>query len=85
MHLVAYFSYFSAHFPIYCCNTFPNYFSKLKKNQLYYQQNNSYKVQFKGYVQEYLTLSQWDLCTAALLPEVKPAPCFLSAIIGQID
>jgi len=25
------------------------------------------------------------LCTAALLPELKPAPCFLSAIIGQID
>jgi len=25
------------------------------------------------------------LCTAALLPELQPAPCFLSAIIGQID
>jgi len=25
------------------------------------------------------------LCTAALLPEPQPAPCFLSAIIGQID
>jgi len=24
------------------------------------------------------------LCTAALLPELKPGPCFLSAIIGQI-
>jgi len=24
-------------------------------------------------------------CTASLLPELKPAPCFLSAIIGQID
>jgi len=24
------------------------------------------------------------LCTAALLPELKPAPCFLSVIIGQI-
>jgi len=23
------------------------------------------------------------LCTAALLPELKPAPCFLSDIIGQ--
>jgi len=23
------------------------------------------------------------LCTAALLPELKPAPCFLSAIIGR--
>jgi len=23
------------------------------------------------------------LCTAALLPEHQPAPCFLSAIIGQ--
>jgi len=22
-------------------------------------------------------------CTAALLPELKPAPCFLYAIIGQ--
>jgi len=28
---------------------------------------------------------QWALCTAALLPELQPAPCFLSAIIGQID
>jgi len=28
---------------------------------------------------------QLALCTAALLPELKPAPCFLSAIIGQID
>jgi len=25
------------------------------------------------------------LCTAALLPEIKPAPCFLSAFIGQIQ
>jgi len=25
------------------------------------------------------------LCTAALLPELQPAPCFLSVIIGQID
>jgi len=25
------------------------------------------------------------LCTAALLPELQPAPCFLSSIIGQID
>jgi len=25
------------------------------------------------------------LCTAALLPELQPAPCFLSAIIVQID
>jgi len=25
------------------------------------------------------------LCPAALLPELQPAPCFLSAIIGQID
>jgi len=25
------------------------------------------------------------ICTAALLPELQPAPCFLSAIIGQID
>jgi len=25
------------------------------------------------------------LCTAALLPELQPAPCFLSAIIGQTD
>jgi len=25
------------------------------------------------------------LCTAALLPELKPAPCFLSVIIGQIN
>jgi len=23
------------------------------------------------------------LCTAPLLPELQPAPCFLSAIIGQ--
>jgi len=30
-------------------------------------------------------LVQWALCTAALLPELKPAPCFLSVIIGQID
>jgi len=28
---------------------------------------------------------QWALCPAALLPELQPAPCFLSAIIGQID
>jgi len=28
---------------------------------------------------------EWALCTAALLPELKPAPCFLSAIIGPID
>jgi len=29
----------------------------------------------------------WELalCTAALLPELQPAPCFLSSIIGQID
>jgi len=27
--------------------------------------------------------SQWALCPAALLPELQPAPCFLSAIIGQ--
>jgi len=25
------------------------------------------------------------LCPAALLPELQSAPCFLSAIIGQID
>jgi len=25
------------------------------------------------------------LCPAALLPELQPAPCFLSDIIGQID
>jgi len=24
------------------------------------------------------------LCTAALLPELKPAPCFLSAIIDKL-
>jgi len=29
--------------------------------------------------------SQWALCPAALLPELQPASCFLSAIIGQID
>jgi len=29
--------------------------------------------------------AQWALCPAALLPELQPAPCFLSAIIGQID
>jgi len=27
--------------------------------------------------------AQMTLCTAALLPELKPAPCFLSAIIGR--
>jgi len=27
--------------------------------------------------------SQW--VTAALLPELQPAPCFLSVIIGHID
>jgi len=27
----------------------------------------------------------WALCPAELLPELQPAPCFLSAIIGQID
>jgi len=27
--------------------------------------------------------SQLALCTAALLPELQPAPCFLFAIIGQ--
>jgi len=26
---------------------------------------------------------QLTLCTAALLPELQPAPCFLSAIIGR--
>jgi len=26
---------------------------------------------------------QLALCPAALLPELQPAPCFLSAIIGQ--
>jgi len=26
---------------------------------------------------------QLALCTAALLPELQPAPCFLSTIIGQ--
>jgi len=31
------------------------------------------------------TFIEWALCTSALLPELKPAPCFLSAIIGQID
>jgi len=29
--------------------------------------------------------SQLTLCTASLLPEFQPAPCFLSAIIGHID
>jgi len=29
--------------------------------------------------------SQLGLCTAALLPDLQPAPCFLSALIGQID
>jgi len=29
--------------------------------------------------------NQWALCPAALLPELQLAPCFLSAIIGQID
>jgi len=29
--------------------------------------------------------NQLALCTAAQLPEFKPAPCFLSAIIGPID
>jgi len=29
--------------------------------------------------------AQWALCPAALLPELQPASCFLSAIIGQID
>jgi len=28
---------------------------------------------------------QLALCTASLLPEFQPAPCFLSAIIGHID
>jgi len=28
---------------------------------------------------------EWAVCPAALLPELQPAPCFLSAIIGQID
>jgi len=27
-------------------------------------------------------MQQLTLCTDALLPELKPAPCFLSAIIG---
>jgi len=30
-----------------------------------------------------ITESEWALCTAALLPELQPAPCFLSAISGQ--
>jgi len=30
-----------------------------------------------------LFLTKWPLCPAALLPELQPAPCFLSAIIGQ--
>jgi len=29
--------------------------------------------------------SQLALYTAALLPELQPVPCFLSAIIGQTD
>jgi len=29
--------------------------------------------------------NQLALCTAALLPELKPTSCFLSAIIGQVD
>jgi len=29
--------------------------------------------------------SELALCPAALLHELQPAPCFLSAIIGQID
>jgi len=33
----------------------------------------------------FVYLMKLPLCTAALLPELKPAPCFLSAIIGQID
>jgi len=32
-----------------------------------------------------LFVNQLALCPAALLPELQPAPCFLSAIIGQID
>jgi len=31
------------------------------------------------------TKVQLALCPAKLLPELQPAPCFLSAIIGQID
>jgi len=30
-----------------------------------------------------IELPQWALCTAALLPGLQPAPCFLYAIIGQ--
>jgi len=30
-------------------------------------------------------MTEWNVCTAALLPELKPAPWFLSAIVGQID
>jgi len=33
-------------------------------------------------IERYMELA---LCLAALLPELQPAPCFLSAIIGQID
>jgi len=32
---------------------------------------------------QFIKLLQLALCTAALLPELKPAPFFLSAIIGQ--
>jgi len=31
-----------------------------------------------------LRVAQLALCTASLLPEFQPAPCFLSAIIGHI-
>jgi len=46
-------------------------------------------VAFRSRLREAMKLlnqmNQWALCPAALLPELQPAPCFLSAIIGQID
>jgi len=38
-----------------------------------------------GLMSETNITRQLTLCPSALLPELQPAPCFLSAIIGQID
>jgi len=42
-------------------------------------------IVFNGRYQRMSNWREWALCTASLLPEFQPAPCFLSVIIGHID
>jgi len=43
------------------------------------------QVDFSEPIMVFSIFFQLALCPAALLPELQPASCFLSAIIGQID